>query len=162
MADLKRCDRCGHGLELLRKPVRRLRWTRYWGLGWRSLFTGPLSVCPQCGAMYSTDGSLLAAGAIETDAERRLNVYRRDMAYLRDSFGGVFVAAGVAVAWLVGGAESLELAKVVVAGGAGGLSLVPFFYFGRKARLAKKDLRQLRQARQAGSILKQPGGEPAE
>jgi hypothetical protein len=162
MADVKRCDRCGHGLEMLRKPVRRLRWTRYWGLGWRSLFTGPLSVCPQCGAMYSTDGTLLAAGAIETDAERRLNVYRRDMAYLRDSFGGVFVAAGVAVAWLVGGAESLELAKVVVAGGAGGLALVPFFYFGRKARLARKDLRQLRQARQSGSILKEPGQQPSE
>jgi hypothetical protein len=115
MATLKRCDRCGHGLEILRKPVRRLRWTRYWGLGWRSLFTGPLSVCPQCGAMYATDGTLLAAGAIETDAERRLNVYRRDMAYLRDSFGGVFIAAGVAVAWLAAGAESFELAKVLVA-----------------------------------------------
>lgn len=162
MATLRRCDRCGHALEILRKPVRRLRWTRYWGLGWRSLFTGPLNVCPQCGAMYATDGTLLAAGAIETDAERRLNVYRRDMAYLRDSFGGVFVAAGVAVAWLVAGAESFELAKVVAAGAAGGLSLVPCFYFDRKARVAKKDLKQLRRARQSGSILPEPGAEATE
>jgi hypothetical protein len=135
MATLKRCDRCGHGLEILRKPVRRLRWTRYWGLGWRSLFTGPLSVCPQCGAMYATDGTLLAAGAIETDTERRLNAYRRDMAYLRDSFGGVFIAAGVAVAWLAAGAESFELAKVVGAARVG----CPWCHFSTSAaRLASR------------------------
>ncbi len=162
MARLERCDRCGHALEVLRKPVRQLRWTRYWWQGVRSLFMGPLSVCPQCGAMYTTDGTLLAAGAIETDAERRLNVYRRDMAYLRDSFGGVFIAAGLVVVWLTTGADTFELGKVIAAGSAGALSLVPCFYFGRKARLANKDLRKLRQARQSGSILRAPDTGKAE
>ena len=110
-------------------------------------------MCPQCGAMYSTKGELLAAGAIETDAEHRLNIYRRDMAYLRDSFAGIFVAAELAVIWLVAGADSLELTKAVAAGSVGAVSLVPFFYFHRKARLAKRDLKLLRSARQEGRIL---------
>ncbi|NIN12431.1 MAG: hypothetical protein GTO05_07155 [Gemmatimonadales bacterium] len=136
--------------------MRRLRWTRYWWRGVTSLFTGQLRICPQCGAMYSGEGELLAAGAIETDAERRLSVYRKDMAYLRDAFGAVFIAAEFVVIWLIAGTESMELAKVVAAASVGAGSLVPFFYFGRKARLAKRDLKQLRGARQRGQILQPP------
>ena len=154
MALKERCDRCGHALEVLAKPVRRLRWSRYWWRGVKSLFTGHMKMCPQCGAMYSAEGELLAAGAIETDAEHRLNVYRKDMAYLRDSFAGIFVAAEVAVIWLVAGAESLELTKAIVAGSVGAASLAPVFYFHRKARLARRDLKRLRSDRQQGRILK--------
>ena len=154
MALKERCDRCGHALEVLAKPVRRLRWTRYWWRGVKSLFTGQMKRCPQCGAMYSSEGELLAAGAIETDTEHRLNIYRKDMAYLRDSFAGIFVAAELAVIWLVAGAESVELTKAVVAGSLGAASLAPFFYFHRKARLAKRDLKRLRNARQQGRIPK--------
>jgi hypothetical protein len=153
MALKERCDRCGHALEPLAKPVRRLRWTRYWWRGVKSLFTGQMKMCSQCGAMYSSEGELLAAGAIETGAEHRLNIYRKDMAYLRDSFAGIFVAAELAVIWLVAGADSLELTKAIAAGSVGAVSLVPFFYFHRKARLAKRDLKRLRSARQEGRIL---------
>jgi hypothetical protein len=155
MPDTERCSRCGHPLEILSKPVRRLRWSRYWWDGMKSLLTGPMKQCGQCGAIYSNEGQLVAAGAIETEAEQRLNLYRKDMAFLRDSFAGISVAAGVAVWWLLSGGESLELARAIVAGSVGGAALVPFFYFGRKARLARRDLKQLRQARRSGHILKQ-------
>jgi hypothetical protein len=157
MAQLERCDRCGHALEILSKPVRRLRWTRYWWQGVTSLFTGPMQMCPQCGAIYSAEGVLLAAGAIETDTEHRLNVYRRDMAYLRDAFGGIILASGVALTWLLTGADSFELAKVIAASTVGGVSFAPFIYFGHKARLAKRDLKRLREARQEGRILRSQG-----
>ena len=84
-------------MEVLRRPVRRLRWTRYWWEGFKSLLGRPLQHCSYCGAIYSADGDLVAAGAIETEAERRLNVYRRDMAAIRDSFAGVVVGAELLV-----------------------------------------------------------------
>jgi hypothetical protein len=151
-----RCERCGHDLEILRKPVRRLRWSRYWWQGVRSLFTGQLRVCNQCGAIYSNEGELVAAGAIETDTEQTLDVYRKDMAYLRDSFGGVIIAAELVALWLALGPEGASLAKVIIAGSVGAGALVPFLYFGRRARLAKRDLKQLGRARRSGQILGSP------
>ena len=153
MTDPNRCARCGHELAVMRKPLRELRWTRYWWKGARSLFTGPLKMCGQCGAMYSAEGEFVAAGAIETDAERRLDVYRKDMAYLRDAFGGVVVAAELVALWLAFGTGSPELAKVIISASVGGAMLVPFTFFARKARLAKRDLKQLREARRSGQIL---------
>ncbi|MDH3290014.1 MAG: hypothetical protein OEO20_12815 [Gemmatimonadota bacterium] len=154
MSRLERCERCGHSLDLLRKPLRRLRWSRYWWEGAKSLLTGPLWVCSQCGAMYSTEGDLVAAGAIETDAERRLDVYRKDMAYLRDSFGGLIIAAELVALWLGLGPSGADILQVVIAGSVGAVSFVPFTYFGQKARTAKRDLKRLRQARRSGEILR--------
>lgn len=150
----ERCERCGHSLDLLRKPLRRLRWSRYWWEGAKSLFTGPLWVCSQCGAMYSTEGDLVAVGAIETDTERRLDVYRKDMAYLRDSFAGVIIAAEAVALWLGLGPSGAGIAQVAIAGAVGVASFVPFVYFGQRARGAKRDLKQLRQARRSGEILR--------
>lgn len=155
---MARCDRCGHDLEVLRKPVRRLRWTRYWWQGVKSLFGRPLQHCAHCGAVYSADGDLVAAGAIETDAERRLNVYRRDMAAIRDSFAGVVVGAELLVVYLLSGPEGATLTKVVLASGVGAGALVSHLYFGHKARLAKRDLKQMRAARRSGKI---PGPGPS-
>lgn len=149
----QRCERCGHSLDLLRKPLRRLRWSRYWWKGAKSLFTGPLWVCSQCGAMYSTEGELVAVGAIETNAERRLDVYRKDMAYLRDSFAGVIIAAEAVALWLGLGPGGAGITQVVIAGAVGVVSFVPFIFFGQRASSAKRDLKQLRQARRSGEIL---------
>lgn len=148
----ERCARCGAGLEILRHPVRRLSWTRYWWKGFTSFFTGQFRICSRCGAMYTGDGELLAAGAVETDAERSLNTYRKDMAYMRDGFAAVVIAAELAVVWLAAGAETFELAKVLLAGGVGIGSLGPFAYFARKAKLARRDLRRLKEARLRGEI----------
>ena len=138
---------CGHALEILRRPIRQLRWTRHWGKGAASLFDRPLRICSQCGAMYSPEGELLAAGAVQTDVERKLDVYRRDMAHLRDSFGGVTVAAGLAAIWLVAGAESASVLGAIIAGSIGAAALVPFGFFGAKARRTRKELRQLKETR---------------
>lgn len=152
MAVIERCVRCDSQLEVLRKPIQRLRWTKYWWKGFASFFTGQLRICPRCGAMYSGDGELLAAGAVETDAERRLNTYRKDMAYVRDGFGAVVVAAELAMIWLIGGAETFELTKVVLSGGVGVVALGPFVYFARKTHLARRDLKRLKRARIGGAI----------
>lgn len=152
MSDDERCARCGHPLELLRKPVRELRWSRHWLVGVQSLFTGPLRACVQCGAMYSNEGQLVAAGAIQTETERRLDVYRKDMAYLRDAFGGVVIAAEAVALWLAFGTGAVDIAKVVLAAGFGGAMFVPFGYFARKARLARRDLKRLREARRSGEL----------
>ena len=146
------CQRCGNELQMLRRPLSRLRWTRYWWRGVTSLFTGPLSICPQCGAMYTGDGELLAAGAVETDTEHRLDIYRRDMALLSDSFGGIIAAAGLLIVWFLVGAGSYDLGQLVAAASVGAASFAPFTYFARKARNAKRDLKQLRQARRSGQI----------
>jgi predicted transcriptional regulator len=106
--------------------------------------------------MYTTDGELLATGAIETASERRLDLYRKDMAYLRDAFGGVVVAAELVALWLGFGTASAEVAQVIVAASFGGAMFLPFSYFARKARLARRDLKKLRQARRSGEILR-PG-----
>lgn len=157
MAVSDRCARCGAALDVLRHPVRRLRWTRYWWKGFTSFFTGQLRICSRCGAMYTGDGELLAAGAVETDAERSLNTYRKDMAYMRDGFAAVVIAAELAVIWLAAGAETFELAKVLLAGGIGVGSLGPFAYFARKARMARRDLRRLKEARLRGEIPRPDG-----
>jgi len=156
MSDHDRCTRCGHELQILTRPVRELRWSRHWMAGVRSLFTGPLHVCVQCGAMYSSEGNLVAAGAIQTEAERRLDVYRKDMAYLRDAFGGVVVAAELVAIWLGFGTAAPDVAKAIMAAALGGAMFFPFGYFHRKARLARRDLKELRRARRSGEVLR-PG-----
>jgi hypothetical protein len=157
MTRAERCDRCGEALEVLRHPIRRLGWTRYWWQGVASYFTGQLRVCSRCGAVYNPDGDLLAAGAVATDTERRLDTYRRDMAYLRDAFGAVIIAAEVAVIWLAAG-QSVALVEAILAGVVGVGSFVPFVFFGRKARLAKRELKRLKEGRLRGEIPLRTGG----
>jgi len=145
--DLGNCKLCAHPLEVLRKPVRRLSWSRHWLKGFASLFTRPLRVCSNCGAMYSGDGELLAAGAVQTVPEQTLDNYRRDMAYLRDSFGGVIVASGLAGTWLMVGAESANVFGAIIAGSIGVASMIPFGYLGSKVRRARKELRSMKAER---------------
>lgn len=146
------CSRCGQHLQRLMRPLSRLRWSRYWWKGFKSLFTGPLWICNYCGAMYANDGSLLAAGAVATDAERRLDTYRRDMATLRDAFAGIIIAAELVAVWLIGGAESVAVSQLVATVTVGAAAVVPFAYFARKAHVAKRDLKQLRAARRGSSL----------
>ncbi len=152
MANLETCEQCGHALDVLREPVKRLRWTRYWWRGFVSWFTGPLRICAGCGAMYSNEGELVAQGVVATEPEERLNTYRKDMAHLRDSFAAVVIAAELIVVWLVVGVEGTPIDKIILAGGVGAGSLLPFAYFARKARIAKQKLKALRTARQEGRL----------
>lgn len=145
--ELGNCELCAHPLEVLTKPVRRLSWTRYWLKGFASLFTRPLRVCSNCGAMYSGEGKLLAAGAVQTEPELKMDTYRRDMAYIRDSFGGVIVASGLAATWLIAGAEPANLVGAIIAGSVGAVSIVPYAFFGGRVRRARKELKSLKTAR---------------
>ena len=142
--ELGNCKLCAHPLEVLTKPVRRLSWTRHWLKGFSSLLTRPLRVCPSCGAMYSGEGELLAVGAVQTEPELKLDTYRRDMAYMRDSFGGVVVASGLASAWLLMGAETANLLGAVIAGSIGAASIVPFGFFGSRVRRARRELKEMK------------------
>jgi len=148
----RNCGSCGTQLEILRRPLRRLRWSRYWFKGFASFFGRPLRVCSNCGAMYSGEGELLAAGAVQTEEEVRLDLYRRDMAYVRDSFGGVIVASEIAAVWLFFGAESVNVAAGVLAASLGVATLVPFGFFGKKVRGARKQLKRMKEERIRGRI----------
>jgi hypothetical protein len=94
----------------------------------------------------------LAAGVAETEEELRLSAYRSDMARLRDAFGGVVVAAELAVIWMSAGTATFPVIAPILAIGAGGVALLPFAYFGRRAREAKRELKRLRAARVAGKL----------
>ncbi len=152
MRQQQRCTMCGQELEILSRPLRRLRWSRYWFKGFASLFGRPLRICSQCGAMFSAEGELLAMGAVQTEEELKLDLYRRDMAYLRDSFGGVIVASEIAAIWLIAGAEAGSIGLALLTGSIGVGAFVPFGFFGRKARMARKQLRRMKQARIQGQI----------
>jgi len=102
--------------------------------------------------MYANDGTLLAEGAVATEVEQKLDQYRKDMAYLRDSFGGVVIAAELVAVWLIVGAGPAIGAQVAISVAVGVGALFPYMFFGRKARLAKKDLRELTAARRSGAI----------
>jgi hypothetical protein len=146
------CELCGHELEMLLHPVRRLRWTRHWLKGIASLFTRALRICPQCGAMYSGDGELMAMGAVQTETEKTLDTFRRDMAHLRDSFGGVIVAGELAAVWLLAGLETANVAAAVLAASIGAGAVIPFALFGSKAREARKRLKRMKQERLRGQV----------
>lgn len=146
------CVRCGQPLEILRHPLRRLRGTGYWLQGLKSLLAKPLRLCPGCGAIHTWEGELLAAGAAETDEELRLRGYRHDMVRLRDGFGGVVIAAELAVIWMSAGTASFPVLAPILAIAAGGLALFPFGYFSRKAKEAKSELKRLREARVKGQL----------
>jgi hypothetical protein len=145
--ELGNCKLCAHPLEVLTKPVRRLSWTRHWLKGLSSLLTRPLRICPTCGAMYSGEGELLAAGAVQTEPELQLDAYRRDMAYMRDSFGGVVIASALAGAWLLLGAETANLVGAIIAGSVGAVSIVPYGFFGSRVRRARKELKTMKTER---------------
>jgi len=97
--------------------------------------------------MYSGEGELLAVGAVQTEPELKLDTYRRDMAYMRDSFGGVVVASGLAGAWLLAGAETANLVGAIIAGSVGAVSIVPYGFFGSRVRRARKELKSMKAER---------------
>ncbi|MBI2073314.1 MAG: hypothetical protein HYW52_04125 [Gemmatimonadetes bacterium] len=146
------CVRCNRPLEILRHPVRRLWGTRYWLQGVRSLLAKPLRLCPACGAIHTWEGELLAAGAAETADELRLKAYRSDMVRLRDGFGGVVIAAELAVIWMSASTTAFPAIAPILAIATGGLALFPFAYFSRKAREAKLEVKRLREARVKGQL----------
>lgn len=144
------CQQCGYPLEVLSRPLRRLRWTRHWWRGLASLVTHPLRVCTKCGTIYTYDGRLVAAGAAETDAELRLHGFRSDMIALRDGFATVVLAGEVSVIWTLMSSTAYDIGVTIIAGTLGGLAIIPFTYFARKVTKAKRELKTLRRARLKG------------
>jgi hypothetical protein len=150
------CQRCGHALEVLKQPTKRLRGTGYRWRGFVSLFTRALRNCPQCGAVYTGDGELLAAAVVETTHELSVRSYRDDMAQLRDAFAAVTIAAELGVAWMLFGPQSFGLAALLLAGAIGLLAVPPFIFFAKKVREARRDLKALRDARINGEGWRLP------
>ena len=144
------CQQCGHPLEILKRPLKRLRWTRYWWRGVASLVSQPLRLCPQCGSIYTHAGVLVATGAAETNAEMRLRGFKDDMIHLRDGFATLVLASEVGAVWTLMNAGSYDLGVTVVMGAIGGLALIPFTFFARKASTAKRELKSLKTARLKG------------
>jgi hypothetical protein len=144
------CQQCGHPLEILKRPLRRLRWTRYWWRGLASFVAQPLRVCTKCGSIYTAAGALVAAGAAETDAELRLRGFKEDMAHLRDGFATIVLVGEVGAVWTLMSAVSYDPRLTVLMGAIGGLSLVPFTFFARKASKAKRELKGMKTARLRG------------
>ena len=145
------CQQCGHPLEILRRPLRRLRWTRYWWRGLASLMSQPLRVCTQCGSIYTHQGVLVAARAAETDTELRLRGFKDDMAHMRDGFATLVLAGEAGAVWTLLNAGSYDPRITVLMGAIGGLSLVPFTIFARKALKAKRELKGMKRARLKGT-----------
>ncbi len=145
------CQQCGSPLEILKRPLKRLRWTRYWWRGLASLASQPLRLCPQCGSIYTQAGMLVATGAAETNAEMRLRGFKDDMAHLRDGFATLVLASEVGAVWTLMSAGSYDLRVTVVMGAIGGLSLIPFTFFASKASQAKRELKSLKTARLKGN-----------
>ncbi len=152
MSGLKSCEDCGEPIDVLRRPVRRLRWSRYWWHGWTSLLGNPLRYCPACGALYSFGGQLLGSAVVETAHELKARDFRDDMIGLRDGFGTIVVASGLTVGWTILGPVAYDVTVAIWAGAVGGISLLPFSFFAKKARKAKSELRQLRSARTKGLL----------
>lgn len=146
------CERCGHTLDIVRRPLSRLRWTRAWWQGVRSIFTRPLLACPACGTVFTWEGDLVHVGAAETSTERRLRAYRKEMANLRDSFGTVAVAGWAATLWMLFGPGSYDPTAPIIAASIGSVVLIPYTYFARKVRSAKKELKSLKVARLKGEL----------
>jgi hypothetical protein len=146
-----RCARCGSNLEILKHPVRRLRGTGFQWRGFLSLFGEPFRSCARCGAIYAADGSLLAAGVVETAHELSVRAYRDDMANIRDAFAAVTIAAELGVAWMwFGSAAHVQILTPILAGLIGVLAVPPFVFFARLARQATTELDALRTARLRG------------
>ena len=148
----QQCKQCGHPLEILNRPLRRLRWTKHWWRGLASFATHPLRVCSNCGSIYTYAGQLVASGAAETDAELRVRGFRHDMRALRDGFATVVLAGEVSAIWTLMSSTSYDISVTIIAGTIGGLTLIPFSYFARKVTLARRDLKELRSARIKGEI----------
>ena len=146
-----RCERCGNALQILKHPVRTLRGTGFQWHGFKSLFSEPLRNCAKCGAVYGSDGHLLAAGVVETAEELSVRSYRDDMANIRDAFAAITIAAELGVAWMIWGSTAqFHLISPVLAGGIGLIAVPPFVFFARLARRASHELDQLRLARLRG------------
>ena len=148
-----RCTNCGADLEVLVRPVRRLRWTRHWWRGVSSLLSQPLRHCKACGSLYDAAGALVATGATETETEAKVRRFRNDMIGLRDGFGAVVLGSGLTVAWTVLGPVTYDPMVTVLAGSLGVAALGPFGYFMTKVRKIKRQLKEWRKARKHGGPI---------
>jgi hypothetical protein len=147
------CQRCGHATEILRNPLRRLKWTKHWRYAMAATASHPLRSCPSCGAMYRYDGKLLAAGATETIHETQIAAYRDEMKNLRNAFASVVIAAEIgAGATLLGLAPQSTIVTLVIAS-VGVAALIPVVYFSRKVRAARAEIKLLKRARREGKIF---------
>lgn len=146
------CKLCGNDLGVLRHPIRRLRWTKYWSLGFKSLFGRPLKECLQCGAVYTWEEDLVAEGVVETAPELRLRNLRDDMANMRNSFGTIFLAGEFAALWMWFGPGIYEGAAPLVASAIAVLSLGPAAYFNRRVSQTRKRLKEIKEARAQGLL----------
>lgn len=153
MAERTKCQRCGHDTEVMDRPGRRLRFTRYWGYAFLAARDHPLRLCPSCGSIYRHDGELIAAGVTPTIHEERLIRHRNDMRWMRAGFGSVIAASGLSVAWTLIGPVSYDMIVTLGAGALGVAAFLPYEYFSRKARIAKKELRALKSARKEGKVF---------
>lgn len=153
MSRVTTCSRCHHDTEVLRRPFRRLSWTKYWGYAFANTRERPMRVCPSCGSIFRYDGELIAAGATSTVHEDSLVQYQHDMRGMRDAFRAVFVASGLGVAasliWPLG----IDMIATVSVGAVGIASLIPARYFGKKVRTVRKELREMKVARQEGKVF---------
>lgn len=153
MAERNRCTRCGHGTEVMDRPMRRLRFTRYWGYAFLTGRDRPLRLCPSCGSIFRHDGELIAAGATLTVHEEKLIRHRNDMKWMRAGFGSVIVGSGLGVAWTLLGPLSYDMIVTAGVAAVGALALPPFEYFNRKVRIARRELRALKSARKEGKVF---------
>ena len=145
------CQLCEHPLVVLGRPLKRLRWTRYWWRGLMSLVSSPLRVCTKCGAIYTFNGQLVAAGAAETDVELRLRGFKDDMAHLRDGFATVVLTGEVGVIWTMMSSVGYDPRIPIIMGTVGVLAIAPCAYFARKAAVARRELKLLKAARKQGT-----------
>ena len=72
------------------------------------------------------------------------------MVHLRDGFATLVLASEVGAVWTLMNAGSYDLRVTVVMGAIGGLALIPFTFFARKASTAKRELKALKTARLKG------------
>ena len=110
------CTQCVHPLDDLRRPLRRLRWTRHWWRGLASFVSHPLRVCTHCGSIYTYEGELVAAGAAETDAEMRIRGFKYDMAALRDGFATLVLAGEISAIWTLMSSTPYDISVTIIAG----------------------------------------------
>jgi hypothetical protein len=80
----------------------------------------------------------------------RIRGFKDDMVHLRDGFATVVLAGEVGAIWTLMSAGSYDPRLTVLMGAIGGLALVPFVFFARKASRAKRALKRLKAARITG------------
>jgi hypothetical protein len=84
------------------------------------------------------------------------------MAYLRDAFAAVTIAAELGAAWMWFGPQHASLTASLLTVLIGGGSVLPFVFFGQRVHRANADLQELRAAQTLGRAEPlQPLGAPS-